>query len=285
MNTHFKYKAIIPIIKGNIYSFIFSQRTICMFIFSFASTFVIVKKFVNILSIENYSINFLEALSLFAGSGFNGISMTSLIFLIMIAETPRQISFQQYSLIRVNRSFWCFAQVVYCCFTVVIMMIIIIGQSCIFLQPYTNFNSNWSDALRIDSGMDPALALVPQWIRVKFSPFQIFFLSLLPIFFFWFTMVLIVLMFSILGAPNIGIALYAFILFSDLIFPFELFPKIQSPIIFSNFFRISHNHENEVMTRLNIVLGGYVCIIILLVLTIMKKTRKLEIRTYSIYKE
>lgn len=277
--------SLFPMMIGNLDSWLRSPRTLLMMLFSLGTTFVLVTRYGNTIQFYSHSMNYVESLSIFVMSGFNGLSMASITFLIMVSEVPRRIAFQQYCVIRSNRVRWAVSQILYCLVTVLFMMFFLVLIASILLLPYSSEGSGWSDTLRIAAGMDPDMAYVPEWIRNTYTPTQALALALVPLFFFWFTMVLVIMLFSILGKPSIGIAIYSVILFASLIFPFELFPQIDPPTTFATLIRIGYNHEEHYALRLQQVFIGYVVLTTGLIWVIMSASKRIEIPTYSMHKQ
>ncbi|MEA4929105.1 MAG: hypothetical protein VB104_10585, partial [Candidatus Limiplasma sp.] len=139
----------------------------------------------------------------------------------------------------------------------------------------------WSDTLRIAQGLEPELAYVPEWIRIHFSPIQALMIAIVPIFLFWFTMVLIILFFSLLGAPIIGLALYSTILFSSVIVLFEDLPGFFMPMQYSTLLKIVYGFEDQLQARLLTTFGVYVALIGILMAGVFVTAKHAELPTYA----
>ncbi|MEA4929473.1 MAG: hypothetical protein VB104_12460, partial [Candidatus Limiplasma sp.] len=139
----------------------------------------------------------------------------------------------------------------------------------------------WSDTLRIAQGLEPELAYVPEWIRIHFSPIQALMIAIVPIFLFWFTMMLIILFFSLLGAPIIGLALYSTILFSSVIVLFEDLPGFFMPMQYSTLLKMVYGYEDQFQARLLTVFGVYAALIGMLMAGIFVAAKHAELPTYS----
>ena len=209
-------------ILGNFDSWLRSPRTILMLLFTVAASFLTVRSYGIGLRVQGFTMTAAESLAYLLLTGFGNQFLASVTFLVMVSELPRRIPFQQYTLIRANRTRWISAQLLYCFLMVVFMIAFMTLVFMIFLLPVSSTGSGWSDTVRLAQGLEPEQAYVPEWIRVHFSPIQALMLAIVPIFLFWFTMVLIILLFSLLGAPIIGLALYSTILFSSVIVLFEV---------------------------------------------------------------
>lgn len=278
-------RSIVSMLFVNFNTWMRSSRTVVMLLFMLASTYREVSSYVTIFSRYQYTMNYSESMAYFFASGFGSISLASLTFLVLIAELPRRIPFQQYSLIRSNRLRWIAVQILYCVLLVLTMMVIQFLLTSVFVLPHMSAGEKWSDTLRIAEGADPEFAMIPNWIRAAYTPWQAFAVALVPIFFFWMVMALTILLFSLLGKPTAGITLFAVILFSSLIFTFELIPEFEPPTKFFTLMKIGYQYEEQYSQRLLRVFAGYGVIIVGLVTVIILVARKMDMPTYSLTKE
>ena len=82
-------------------------------------------------------------------------------------------------------------------------------------------------------------------IRANFAPWQAILLAVCPILLFWMVITFSVLFFNLLGNPTIGLSLNALILFAGMLFVFEDFPALCSPMVFATLSRlvpVSYTH-------------------------------------------
>lgn len=270
---------------GNIDTWVRNSKTYLMFIFMLLVSYMTIKGFGNGILSRGYFMHYSEAMTWYLMSGFNGFSLTSLAFLVMVSELPRKIPFQQYTIIRATRWRWMGNQILYCLILVVVMMLVLVLLASVFVQAYVTPGDGWSDDVRIAGGMEEEMALIPSWIRLHFTPWQAMALSAVPIFLFWFTMVLTVLLFSLLGIPSVGVSLYAIILFSSLTFTFENFQDFEPPMTFSTLSRIGSGYEDAYIGRLTCVFVTYGLIIIALTIIILLVARRMDIPTYALNKD
>ncbi len=268
-------------ILGNFDSWIRSPRTILMLLFTVTASFLTVRSYGIGLRANGFTMTATESLAFLLLTGFGKQFLASVTFLVMVSELPRRIPFQQYTLIRASRTRWISAQLLYCFLMVVFMIVFMTLVFALFLLPVSSPGSGWSDTQRIAQGLEPELAYVPEWIRTNFSPIQALMIAIVPIFLFWFTMVLIILFFSLLGAPIIGLVLYSTILFSSVIVLFEDLPGFFMPMQYSTLLKMVYGYEDQFQARLLTVFGVYAALIGMLMAGIFVAAKHAELPTYA----
>lgn len=268
-------------ILGNFDSWLRSPRTILMLLFTVAASFLTVRSYGIGLRANGFTMTVREGLAYLLLTGFGNQFLASVTFLVMVSELPRRIPFQQYTLIRSSRTRWIGAQLLYCFLMVVFMIAFMTLVFTLFLLPLSAPGSGWSDTLRLAQGLEPERAYFPEWIRMHFLPAQALFIAVVPIFLFWFTMVLIILFSSLLGAPIIGLALYSTILFSSVIVLFEDLPGFFMPMQFSTLLKIVYGFEDQFQARLLTTIGVYILLIGMLMAGIFVAAKHAELPTYS----
>ncbi len=278
------YKQMYCMIYANFDCWVRSPRTILMIVFTIATTWMIARGYINTLEYLDFSMNYSESMAYVFMTGLNGIGLSSLTFLVMISEIPRRIPFQQYTIIRSSRMKWISAQILYCLLLVIVMLLLNFIISSIFIIPYTSEGTLWSDNLRIEKGMETELALIPKWVRAHYTPWQAFAVSVLPIFLFWFVMILTQLLFSLLGKPAIGTSIYSVVLFSSIIFYFESFIGFEPPMTFTTLLKIVYQYEDVYQNRLITVFSCYGAIIVALISAIMFIAKRMDTPIYSMNK-
>ncbi|MEF9878761.1 MAG: hypothetical protein RR505_10535 [Raoultibacter sp.] len=279
------YREIGSMILSNFDAWLHNPRTLLMALFLTATSWRIVRAFSIGIASQNFSMHFDESIAWFAMTGFGSMALISLTFLVTISELPPKIAFQQFMLIRSSRSKWILAQILYCLICVIVILLLLLLLMAIWVMPYTVAGSGWSDSIRIANGMEAELAYVPQWIRSNFLPWQALLLSIVPIFSFLFTMSLTVLFFSLLGLPAIGPSLYAFVLFSSIIFMFENIPGFQPPMTFTTLMRIGYNYEDVFTQRLQTVFSIYGAFVVIQIIGILFVAHRMNIPTYALNKK
>ena len=100
---------------------------------------------------------------------------------------------------------------------------------------------------------------VPDYIRVM-TPFQANALAISVLFAFWFTMVLVILLFSLAGKPNVGLIIYVSILMVAVTLMWEYLPPWFKTIIPTNYATLSNigvTFPNRELKSVPIVLLSY----------------------------
>lgn len=141
-----------------------------------------------------------ETLFYYFNRGVNTM-MSSSLFLIMADEVPRRFAFQTYALMRTTRVQWLTAQILMCALLVVIMIMLCSGTILLASIGRTAPGGQWSDLALIEQGflMEEQDGVVSAFIRSHFTPFQATICAMAPLALFWFTMLLIILLFGLYG--------------------------------------------------------------------------------------
>ena len=137
----------------------------------------------------------------------------------------------------------------------------------------------WSDIIRIaEKAIEPEEALVAQYILNQFTPFTALLLAILPMFCFWFTMVLVILMFGVWGASVVGVMVYAFIMVAHVIIYFEYFPfPMSMPMHFSTLRDIVSGLEDGMqLQEVARVMGGYAALIAGIIAVMLVSVKKVD---------
>lgn len=260
--SEISYRPLRNLILSEVIPWLVSTKVIVMGLFLLATGFLTVKNYTQGLQSAHSDMNFFESIAWFLMTGMGSISLCSLAFLAMIAEMPKRTAYCSYTLIRTSKAKWAASLIMQCFFTVAFTMLALLIVISVFLIPFVSAGNVWNDSLRIEAGMPEELAYIPNWIRASMTPIQAILLSAIPVFCFWFVMSLTILICSLLHIPAVGLALYSVILFSGLIFVFENFPGIVTPMTFSTLMRITANHQSNEYERLIVVFIGYAILIV-----------------------
>lgn len=266
---------------ANFDEWIHQPRTVLMFFFMLATTYITVYSYCNGIRTFQYEMHMGESLVYLLMNGFNGMSLASLTYLVAISEIPHQTAFLQYALIRTSREKWCLSMLLYCVLLAVAVMAAMLLLSVLFLLPSMTAGSGWSDTLRIEAGMLEERAFIPLWIRANFAPWQAILLAVCPILLFWMVITFSVLFFNLLGHPTIGLSLNALILFAGMIFVFEDFPALCSPMVFATLSRLVQGYEDCYWQRITAVCVGYVLVLLCQVLLILWAAHRRDIAPNS----
>lgn len=275
-------QGILSMATANFDSWMRSPRTLVMLLFIIAICYLQMCGYKMTLERTGYTMHFGETLFYEFNFGCN-IQMTTTLFLIMVSELPRKISFQQYSLIRSSRWRWTMAQILYCLMMVVAMLLLILLFISLFALPLVTEGAGWSDTGRIEQGLiQPEEALIETYIRNQFSPLGAFMIALIPTFCFWLVMVLVILLFGLWGKPVFGVLVYAFIMLAHLTIYFEYFPiPISMPLHFATLRDLVTGCEGQEIAELMKVIGGYVVFLAGLVITMLISVKRAELNFYA----
>lgn len=254
-----------------------SPRTIVMGIVILCFAYMHARSFEYTLSLRNYTAHLGETVFNYLDSGFN-VVMTSTFLLIMVSEIPKRISFQYTMLIRTSRGKWLLSQILFCV-CIVLLMLSFMTVFCTALSlPYITPGSGWSDLERLSENPDYQyeIPLIRESIRVL-SPFEACVCAVAVLFFFWFTMLLVILLFSLLGQPNVGVLIYMFILEFALTFRFEMVPNMRTPIHYATLVAIGNQFEGRELASLPLVLGAYVGVDTVLISSMMMRIYRMDL--------
>lgn len=189
-------------------------------------------------------------------------SMGSLLFLVMVSEVPRRIRFQHLMLIRSFRRQWISSQCLYCAMMVLIAILLLSITYTLVVLPDSSLSNTFTDNEYIASGYyEQEESFIPAYIRSHFTPWSACLVSAIPMFFFWYTMVLVILLCSMLGHPLLGPSLYGFILMSPTTILTECLPAwLMLPTDFSSLGAIVQNCIEGELQHFIQVLAIYVLV-------------------------
>lgn len=264
--------------KANFDSWLHSPRTWIMLSFVITFCFIVAGSFIRTVSNLSYKFHFTEALFYMLYNGCN-ITTTSILFLITVSELPRQIGFQYSMLIRSTRLRWLTSQVIYCFWMVLFMLALVVISVSFFIAPATQSGQGWSETnLILTNQILKHEALIPVFIRDNFTPFTACLYALLPMFLFWFSMVFIILLFSLMNLPLAGVLFYALMLVSNVVFMLETIGNFPMPIYFATLCNIISGSPDKEWFQLSKAFIGYVTIIITLLVAMGLRVRKSDLR-------
>lgn len=254
-----------------------SPRTAVMGIVILCFTYMHARSFGYLLSIYGHTAHLGETVFWYLNTGFN-VVMTSTFLLIMVSEIPKRTSFQHTMLIRITRGKWLASQILFC-FTVTLLMLTLMSAFCIALSlPYLTPGSGWSDLERLSQNPDyqDEVQLVPLYLRVL-TPLRACLYAGAVVFFFWFTMLLVILLFSTLGQPNAGLLIYIFILQFSLTFRFEMVPGMRTPTHYASLAAVAGQFQGKELAALPLVLGVYAALDVALIALMMLRIRHTDL--------
>lgn len=275
-----KIRSLGAMLHSLLVDWFYSPRTIISVVFLTALAYMNARSYVNMLDMAQLYAYPGESIYYFLSSGFGNVTLTSALFLVMMAEVPRRIAFQNVLLIRSSRKKWLSAQLLFCCFAAVLMILFLLLFSMLFSAGGISNGTGWSDLERI--AQDPDALYMPQltseYIR-RLTPVQASFSAFFVLFFFWFTMTLIVLLCTLLGKPSAGIILYISLLVLHVTLLWEALPVWMRymPANFATLQHVGSSFPEQELQVLPIVFGVYIALDIVLILCMSIKVKKMEL--------
>jgi len=188
--------------------------------------------------------------------------MGSLLFLVMVSEIPRRIPFQYMMLIRSTRRKWIVSQCLYCAFMVVLTILLLSMTYMLAVFPDSPLGNTFTDDAFIEAGYyEQEESFIPAYIRSRFTPWSACLIAAVPMFFFWYTMVLVILLCSMMGHPMLAPSLYGLILFAPITLLTECLPSwLVLPTDFNSLGAIVSECVGGELSRLGAVLIGYLAV-------------------------
>lgn len=272
-----KSKRTFVMALANFSSWSHSPRTILMFLFIVSLCFLQTNSFQQMLRETGYRMHLTETMFFHFNVGCN-MTYISMAFLIMANELPLQIRFQDDMLIRGTKRQWIFAQLVYALFMVLSMIFLLVIFICLFSLSHITSGDGWSDFIRIaNHEISEDETLVAKYVLDNFFPFSAFLTSLLPLFFFWYTMLLIIMLCSFCGFPMLETLVYASLLVLNITILHELLPiSIPLPITFATFGSITNAVVDDKTRHLIQCIAGYIALDCILVLLLFQRARLMD---------
>ena len=185
--------------------------------------------------------------------------MASLLFLVMVSEIPRRINYQNYMLMRATRSRWVMSQCLYCLWLVVLTILALVVVYAAMASLSSGWGAGFTENILIEQGQyEEYESLVPQFVRYGMTPWTACLLAAVPMFFFWMTMVLLILLLGLMGQPLLGPMIFGFLLLAQVTIFWEALPTgFPLPYNFANLYEITAAYPEQELQRLTGVLMGY----------------------------
>lgn len=274
--TKVRSHPILSMAMANLDAWVHSPRTIFMLIFTILLCYLEVYKLMVQVNGNGWAMNLAETPYKFLEYGVN-IYMSSILVFVMISELPRKLPYQNYMLIRSNRKKWMTAQILYSFLIVIAVLLLILLCILLFSALYTDFGSGWTDPARIASGsMQAEHALVPQYVREHFVPFTAIFYAALPLFFFWFSLAMIILLCSLLGSQQAGLIICAFALLAHFVGAYD---TLFYPVKYATISGLSLEEFGP--ERYWYTLAGYIILNATMILTMYWRVSRTDLVFYS----
>lgn len=216
-----RWKAILAMCRINVETWRTSAKTLVALFFTVAICYTEVLLAARNSANSGWAMYFGETMFLSFNAGFNSM-MTSMLLLVTVTELPRRIPFQSYALVRGRRYEWLAGQLLYCAGLAAFMLLLVTACTALFSIGQAEPGSGWSDTARIAAGeIEEWDGIVSPFVRAHFTPLTGCLYAAAPLLLFWFTMLCVLLLCSVWGAPLVGVAAYAFLLWAGLIVDFS----------------------------------------------------------------
>lgn len=270
-------RPITTMARANLNSWLHSPRTLIMALFVLALCYMQAAGFAMTLERLPYTMNWAESSVYVLSNGVN-MSVSGILYLVMISELPQKTAFQTASLVRSTRMRWLVGQICYCFMMAFVMLLIVAVCVSIFLLPVAPQGTGWTETQAIAQGYtNEDMVLIPEFIRTNLEPFTAYLLACVPLLLFWFTMALVVLLCSLFGAPILGILLFVFLLMANIIVYVEFFPSLMVPVQFATLRAILFLERNAGWALLGKVLIGYLAIDAALIGAMLWRVRRTDL--------
>ncbi len=189
-------------------------------------------------------------------------TMGSLLFLVMVSEVPRRIPFQHMMLIRSTRRKWIASQCLYGALMVALTILLLSMTYMLVVFPDSPLGNTFTDDAFIAAGCyEQEDSFIPAYIRSRFTPWSACLIAAVPMFFFWYTMVLIIFLCNMMGHPMLAPSLYGLILFAPIILLTECLPSwLVLPTDFISLGAIVSKCVGGELSHLGAVLTGYLAV-------------------------
>ncbi len=255
-----------------------SLRTILMAIFILLMTYMLVRSFENGIILNKFEVHMGETLFSYVSSGFNMI-MTSVAFLVMMSEIPKQVSYQNYTMIRLSRRKWLTSLILFCIGIVFLFTVLMLAASALFSISFVTPGSGWSDLERLANNPNYVneMQLMPKYIR-SVTPFTACFLAAVILFLFWVTMAFLILLFSLCGIPNFGVVFCVSLVLLDITILYENFPGIKLPSFFATLGSVTAQVQEHKFRFAFFVIAGYIVLDGLFIKLMDSRIRHMDIQ-------
>lgn len=206
-----KVRTLLSFLHGQLSDWLHSPRTLLSGLIILTLTYMAARNYQFTIESGGLYVHFGESVYYFLSTGFGNFPLTSALFLIMVSEVPRRVSFQNLMLIRGKRSTWFLSQVLFCLMITIMMIVSMLVISLLFSLPSITSGCGWSDLERIAAGTDEGYTLVHSFV-LDLPVLQATLMAGAVLTCFWFVMAFTIFLFSIFGKPNLGLLLYAILL-------------------------------------------------------------------------
>ncbi|MGI6634161.1 MAG: hypothetical protein ACOX7B_03190 [Christensenellales bacterium] len=220
-----------------------------------------------------------ETVFFYLGRGFtNSLSVLSAVMLLLLSEVPRRTALQNYLLIRSSRTRWLWSLILFCAVSLLMMLMLLLIVHMAFTLPHLSMGSGWSDPQRIEAADDPYLVrLIPEVVTSSgLTPFIASLLALDVLFLYWMMFLMLILLCSLLGAPNLGVMIYFTLFFLHVTVMWEFVPWLFVPAKISTMLTIMNTTQQgdalPAVYRALATMGGIVITLIGAMFFVIQKT-------------
>lgn len=275
-----KVRAIGSVLHSQLVDWFYSPRTFISVVILMALAYMNARSYSYMLENTQLYAYWEESIYYFISNGFGNITLTSALFLIMMAEIPRRIAFQNILLLRSSRRTWLSSQIVFCCLATVLMIVMLLIFSMLFSYSSISIGTGWSDLERIAADPDSEWMqqLTSAYIR-EITPGQASLASFLILFFFWFTMTLVILVCTLWDKPNVGMIAYVTLLVLHVALLWESLPSWMRymPVNFSTLQYVGSTFPERELQVIPYVISAYLLADVLLILIMNVKVKRMEL--------
>lgn len=266
-----KTKVTLFMLQTHLRDWFTSPRTLLSFFFILVLTWNYAQGYITVLETNQFDAHFGEMVYLFLGLGFGNISVVSLLFLVMFSEVPRRSAYQGLMLMRSSYRVWLMSHVLFCAVITALSILLLLALSMIIVFPSLVPGTGWSDLERIAANPEEELQLVAPFVR-ELSPLQASVTAFLILFAFLFMMVLVILLCTLMGHPNIGVMLYAIVLLLRIILSWEMLTEFHlfMPADYATLMRVAAQFEDNELAAFPKVLAVYAIVDSVLIFTMMR---------------
>jgi hypothetical protein len=219
-----------------------------------------------------------ETVFYYLGTGFSSsLTVLSAVMLLMLSEVPRRTALQNFLLIRSSRRRWLVSLILFCAAALLMMLLLLLIVNIAFTLPHLSPGTGWSDPIRIQEANDPYLArLIPEFITSSgLTPFTASLLAAAVLFMYWMMFLMLILLCSLLGAPNLGLMIYFTLFFLHVTVMWEFVPWLFLPATISNMLTImkaaQYGDELPAVYRSIAAMGGAVLCLIGIMFPIVQR--------------
>ncbi len=220
-----------------------------------------------------------ETVFFYLSRGFTtSLTMMSAVVMMLLSEVPRRTALQNHLLIRSSRVRWLWSLIFFCALALALMLLLLLAVYMAFTLPHLSPGTGWSDVERFARTNDPYLVrLIPEVVTDSgLSPLSASLLAFGVMFLYYMMYLMLILLCSLLGAPNLGLMIYLSLFFLHVTVMWESVPGLYLPVSTSNIMIIMNSVRREralaAVWRALAGMGGVVALLIGAMFPIVRRT-------------